>query len=162
MSPISTAKQIQNIDENKLKTYFHSYYAEQHYSLSGYFHIHTTLTDEELFGHQEIIEWLEFNRYNVKMSPSQDEEMIQIGALCFSSIFTYSEDLKQAILQDPLWNPDKAIINPFFDIYPADFQGPDKKTKMLFVSAEKSKQNEIANFFPQYILVPTKNIQMAQ
>jgi hypothetical protein len=147
ISPISTAKQIQNIDENKLKTYFRSYYAEQHFSLSGYFHIRTTLTDEELFGHKEIIEWLEFNRYNVKMSPSQDEEMIQIGALCFSSIFTYREDLKQAIFQDPLWNPDNAIINPIVDIYPADFQGPDKKTKMLFVSAEKSTQNEIIQFF---------------
>lgn len=93
------------------------------------------------------MEGLEFNRYNVKLSPSQNKEMIQIGALCFSSIFTYREDLKQAILLDPLWNPANTIDEPIFDIYPADFQDPDKKTKMLFVSAEKSKQNDIAKFF---------------
>jgi hypothetical protein len=140
-------KQINNTDENKLKIYFRSYYAEQHYSLSGYFHIQTTLTDDELFNHHGIREWLEFNRYHIKLSPSQDEEMIQVGTLCFSSIFTYREDLKHAILQDPLWHPTKENHSPIFDIYPADFQGPDKKTKMLSISAEKSRQSEVAEYF---------------
>jgi hypothetical protein len=49
LTPITTVKQINNVDENKLKIYFSSYYAEQHYSLSGYFHIRMTLSDEEIF-----------------------------------------------------------------------------------------------------------------
>lgn len=73
--------------------------------------------------------------------------MVQIGALLYSSTFTFREDLKQAIINDPLWNPNKLPSAPVFDIYPADFQGPKKNTKMLFVSAEKSKQNEVATSF---------------
>jgi hypothetical protein len=130
-----------------MSTYFTSYYKKQFYSLSGYFHISSSLTFDALQQHQKINEWLEYNKYYMKLCPSQEEEMVQVGALCFSSIFIYREDLKQSIIQHPLWTTKHTDDPPIFDIYLADFTGPSKKTKMLFISAEKSKQNVVATFF---------------
>lgn len=43
------------------------------------------------------------NRYKMRECPSHDEEMVQIGALCFGRELIYREDLKIAIQQDPAW-----------------------------------------------------------
>lgn len=40
-----------------------------------------------------MTDWLEENKYYMKMCPSQNEEMVQIGDLWFSSIYMYKEDL---------------------------------------------------------------------
>jgi hypothetical protein len=64
--------------------------------------------------------------------------MVPVGAL---ALVTYS-----SILSHPLWDhegPDE----PIFDIYVSDFLANQKKTKMLFVSSEKSKQEKIIRFF---------------
>jgi hypothetical protein len=83
----------------------------------------------------------------MKMCPSQSKEMIQIGVLCYSSILTFHDDLKLAILSHPLWTPKDANDPPIFDIYVSELNAPGKKSKMLFVSSEKSKQEEVTNLF---------------
>jgi hypothetical protein len=39
------------------------------------------------------------------------------------------------------------LIPPVFDIYLGDFLASNKKENMLFVSGEKSKKEELTNFF---------------
>lgn len=92
-------------------------------------------------------EWLDFHCYSLKLCPSQAEEMVLVGALCFSNLFMHREDLKCSIMHHPLWQqtfPEDMLI---FDIYVSDFLANQKKTKMLFVSAERSKQEIIIDFF---------------
>jgi hypothetical protein len=63
-------------------------------------------------------------------------------------IITYrSDDLKQAILQHPLWRPENPDNPPIFDLYIGDFLANNKKIKMLFVSAEKSKVSQLTALF---------------
>jgi hypothetical protein len=69
--------------------------------------------------------------------------MIPIGILCYSSPFLNREDLKQAIQSHPSWQVDPTEHPPIFDIYLGDFLSSGKKTKMLFVSGEKSKQDDL-------------------
>jgi hypothetical protein len=123
LSPISTFKQINNMDDNKLTIYFKSYFNVQQYSLSGFFHIKSQLNPSDLFNKKEVIEWLAYNKYFVKLSVSQNEGMVKIGALCFSSQFMFRDDLKQAIINHPSWNSDKMENPPIFDIFPASFSG---------------------------------------
>jgi hypothetical protein len=144
---LSNLKQISNIDETKLQLFFNPYYKKQYYSLSGYFHISTSLSFEEIKGNNSLMEWLDKNRYYIKRCPSQNEEMIQVGALCISSPYMYREDLRLSIIQHPSWNPSKEEDPPIFDFTLSDFNGPSKKTKMIFVNAEKSKQNAVSTFF---------------
>jgi hypothetical protein len=127
--------------------FFNPYYKKQFYSLSGYFHISSTLTFNTLKEHKDMIEWLEGNRYYIKLCPSQNEEMVQIGALCFSSIYSYREDLWINIMQHPSWNPNNDPNPPVFDLIHSDFIGPSKKTKMVYITGEKSRQSEIAAYF---------------
>jgi hypothetical protein len=144
-SSISTVKQIQAIDDNKISQFFKSYHQKQLYSLSGFFHISSQLSFNDLYKHPIIEEWLDSYHYFMRLCPSQNEEMVQIGALCYGSIFLFREDLKQAILAHPQWTPTDPMSSLIFDIYVRDFKTPGKKTKMLFLSAERSKQNEVSS-----------------
>jgi hypothetical protein len=93
------------------------------YSLSSYFHISSSYSFESIKASPKILEWLEYNKYSMRL------EMMQIGALCFSSIFMYQEDLKASIVQLPLWTTQFLMNPPVFDIYPADFTGPSRRLK---------------------------------
>lgn len=147
ISPLSTLSQIQKVDENKLILYFHPYHKRQYYSLSGYFNIGTTLSPDELFQHHAVLEWLDCNRYHIRVSPSQNEEMVPIGALVFSSIYMYRDDLKQSIMEHPLWNPTNDPSPPIFDLFTGDLLANDNKSRMIFISAERSKQDVLTEFF---------------
>jgi hypothetical protein len=83
----------------------------------------------------------------MKLCPSQTEEMIQIGAISYSNIIIYQEDLKQAIPAHPLWTPIDPNNPPIFNLYLSDFIASGKKTKMIFVSAEQSRFQEVSDIF---------------
>jgi hypothetical protein len=144
-SSLVTSKQIQTIEDNKSHQFFKSYHQKQLFSLSGYFHISSALPHDELFHLPLIDEWLETHRYYIKICPSQAEEMVKIGILCYGSIFIFRDHLKQAIMYHPLWIPIDANSPPIFDVFTSDLTTPGKKVKMLFVSAEKSKQQEVSH-----------------
>jgi hypothetical protein len=69
--------------------------------------------------------------------------MVKIGLLCYGSIFIFCDHLKQAIMTHPLWTPDNPASPPTFDISISDLTTLGKKVKMLYISAEKSKQQLI-------------------
>jgi len=60
----------------------------------------------------------------------------------------HREEIKRSILLHPSWNHEDTD-EPIFDIYVSDFLASPKKTKMLFVSAEKSKQEKIITFMKE-------------
>jgi hypothetical protein len=81
-SSINTLKQIQILNAQKLHTFLH-------YSLSGYFHTGSALPFNDLISHAKVAEWLHVYRYHIKLCPSQHEEILPSGALCYSNVFMH-------------------------------------------------------------------------
>jgi hypothetical protein len=146
-SSLTNLKQIQAVNDHRLLQFFKPYYQKQQYSLSGYLHVSSTISFEQLQAIPKIEEWLDTYNYYIKLCPSQTEEMMQIGALCYSNLFMYREDLKAAIITHPLWTPQDPTNPPIFDLFMNDFIANGKKTKMIFVSAEQSKTKETVDLF---------------
>jgi hypothetical protein len=155
-SSLSSLKQISLVDEPKMLYFFKPYHQRQHYSLSGYFHISSNLSLDELKSLPAIKEWLNTYHYFIWSCPSQREEMVQISTLCYRSRYMYCEDLKEAILTHPEWHPIYNNSPPIFDLYTADFNASGKKTKIIFVSTERSRQEEVSSLF-KTIYNSTKN-----
>lgn len=147
LSAITTSAQISSLDINKLQTYFKTYFPNQKNSLSGYIHISTQLCTEDLLIATPLYEWLETNRYSIKPCISADEEMVQIGALCFGSEYVFRNDLAQAIQDHPAWKFPHMDNPPVILLTRGDFRSPKKSIKMIFVQTEKSKQLEVGKFF---------------
>jgi hypothetical protein len=140
-------KQIQVMDDNKTPQYFKSCHVKQTYSLNGYFHISSILLFDELFQLTPVAEWLEAYRCYIHLCPSQNKEMVKIGTLVYSSILTFRDHLKQAIMSHPLWQPSHSDPTPIFDIFVSELVFNGKQTKMLFDSDEKSRQDDVMCLF---------------
>lgn len=141
---LSTNKQRELLSQPQLRLYFVSWYREQHYSLSGFIHIHTLYYFNDLCQLQVIMEWLDSYQYSLKLCKSQEEEMFIIGVLCYGSLFIYREDLLTHLIQHPTWqtlnaNRPKPII---IDLVLQPFRGSNKSIDMIFVRAERSKKAE--------------------
>ena len=145
------------VDINKLQFYFKSYYPNQKTSLSGYIHLSTNLSFEDLSIAPPVFEWLETNHYTMKECPSHDEEMVQIGALCFGSELIYRDDLKKAIQQDRAWQFPKMDHPPIIQLTRGEFHGPKQSKKMIFVQTERTKQHEVAQVFTKIYVGTSKN-----
>jgi hypothetical protein len=146
-----SSKQVEHLNEHQLKLYFNSWFKEQHYSLSGFFHFSTMLSFDELFHNPVIDEWMDTYQYSVKLCPSQTEEMAIMGALCYGSTWIFREDLKLHIVEHPIWkslvqDQDSHII---FDLSIRNFKSSKKNTQMIFVSAERSKQDIVREAFKE-------------
>jgi hypothetical protein len=62
----------------------------------------------ELVAAKPVYEWLETHWYSIKQRPSNNDKMVQIGALCFSSEFIYREDFETSNHATPIWG----ILDP--------------------------------------------------
>ncbi len=64
---IVSNKQIESLNEHQLALYFMPWFKEeQHYSLSGFLHISSNLSFQELFDQVPITKWLDTYQYSVK------------------------------------------------------------------------------------------------
>jgi hypothetical protein len=149
LSPLVSQKQIDNLTPNQLRLYFSSFYRDQHHSISGFIHIVTSLTVEELGSTLPLAEWLQTYQYSIVKCKSQDEEMSLAGALCYGSLFLHRDGLLQGIMSHPDWvtlNKDQAkpII---IDLVVRSFKSPGKSADMIFVRAEHSKKDLVQDFF---------------
>jgi len=106
-----------------------SYHQCQLYSLSGYFYISTELTLEELIQNPAVEEWLDSYRYFIRPCPSQAEEMVKVGVSCYSSIFLFREDLKQAIMAHQDWTPANPDSSTIFDIFIGELKTSSRKNR---------------------------------
>jgi hypothetical protein len=143
-SPLKSTRQIEALTPPQLHLYFLPWRVTQLYSLTGYIHICTTLSLEDLMAQEEVSQWLDSKQYYLKLCTSQDEEMTIVGALCYGSLFTYRNDLLKSILTHPQWvsatkDCQSKII---LDLVVKPFHGSSKSTDMIFVRAELSKKDE--------------------
>jgi hypothetical protein len=143
-TPISTQVQIDALTNSQLRLFFTPWNNKQQTSLSGFLHICSALTLQEINHNIPIAEWLDTHQYVIKMCSSQDEEMNIIGALCYGSLFLYREELLIHIKNHPLWielnkNKEKPII---LDLVVKPFRGSSKTVEMIFARAERSKKEE--------------------
>jgi len=83
---------------------------------------------------------LDSYNYYIKLCPRQTEEIIQVGALCYSSVFLFRDDLKKAIMLHPIWKPEFTDPPPFFDLYIGDFNAAGKKSKNALCFGRKIKK----------------------
>jgi hypothetical protein len=139
------------MEYQKLHQFFKYYHQKQTSSLNGYFHISSTLSFEALIQLPAVSEWLNSYQYYARIHPSQSKEMVKIGALCYISTLTFRKHLKQAIMTHTLWekNHEFADSQIIFDLFISDFLSPGKRTKMLFISARKSRQDKASTLFKQ-------------
>jgi cell wall assembly regulator SMI1 len=149
LSPLSSQKQIDNLTPNQLRLYFSSYYKDQHHSISGFIHIVTSLTLEELSTQLPLAEWLQTYQYSIVLCKSQEEEMSLVGALCYGSLFLHRDSLLQGIMAHPNWialnnKHGKPIV---IDLMVKPFKCPGKSADMIFVRAERSKKEIVQAFF---------------
>jgi len=157
-SSFTTLKHIQSMDDNKMSIYFKSYHQRQLYSLSGFFHISLKYSLNELQQLPLIDEWLDTYQYFVKTCASQTEEMIQIGALCYSSTLTFWDDLKQAIYSHPLTPTDPTIPSSTYTLEILMLLANEQKFSSFFLKSQKLKKLPI--FSRQSMMVPQNHTPM--
>jgi hypothetical protein len=109
----------------------------------------STLSFDQIHNILSIDEWLDTYNYYIKLFPSQTKEIMKIGAMCYSNLFMYREDLKAAILSHPVWILQNSLHPPIFDLFISEFIANGKKTKMIFMSTEQSKAQETVTLFKQ-------------
>ncbi len=149
LSPLSSQKQIDNITPNQLRLYFSPYYKDQHHSISGFIHIVTSLTLDDLGNQLPLAEWLQTYQYSIVPCKSQEEEMSLAGVLCYGSLFLHRDSLLKGIMAHPNWialnsNLDKPIV---IDLVVKPFKCPGKSEDMIFVRTERSKKEVVQTFF---------------
>jgi hypothetical protein len=143
-----SSKQIETLNDHQLHLYFHPWHKKQHYSLSGYLHLNTMMSFTELMTQTPVAEWLDTYQYSARLCPSQTEEMFIIGALCYGSTWLFREDLKLHIQQHPVWNEiTQNQETLLFDLILRRFRSTTKTTMMIFVTAERSKQETVREAF---------------
>ncbi len=75
LTPLTSQKQIENLSPNQLRLYFSSWFKDQHHSISGFVHLYTVLTVEELQTELPLAEWLQTFQYSIKA--------LDVSAFCF-------------------------------------------------------------------------------
>jgi hypothetical protein len=149
LTPLTTQKQIDQLTPNQLRLYFSPWFKDQHFSISGFIHLSTNLTLEQLETNLPLSEWLVTYQYSIKLCKSQEEEMSIIGALCYGSLFIYREGLLNSILSHPSWialnqDREKPIA---IDLIVKPFKSPGQSEEMIFVKAECLKKEIVRDFF---------------
>jgi hypothetical protein len=148
LSPLISQKHIDTLTANQLRLYFTSFYRDQHHSISGFIHVITSLTIEEMGSKLPLAEWLQTYQYSVLLCKSQDEEMSLAGALCYGSLFLHRDGLLEGIKSHPTWaemnkDREKPIV---IGLVVKPFKSPGRSVDMIFVRAERSKKELVQEF----------------
>jgi hypothetical protein len=149
LTPITSQKQVEALTSNQLRLYFSSWFKDQHHSISGFIHITSSLSPQELETKLPLAEWLQTYQYSIALCKSQDEEMSLIGALCYGSLFLYRDGLLHSITTHSSWialnsTQEKPIV---IDLIVKPFRCTGKSTDMIFIRVERSKKDLVRNFF---------------
>jgi len=126
---------------------FQPYYKRQLFSISRYFHIKSSLSYESIIHSHQVEEWLDSHCYSLKPCPSQAEEMVPVGALCFSNLFMHArEELKFSIMLHPYGSKISPKICRSL-MYTSAIFLPTNRKQRCYLYPQKSKQEQIINFF---------------
>jgi hypothetical protein len=79
LTSLISQKQVDSLTPNQLRLYFSSWFKDQSNSISGFIHLSTILTFEELQTKLPLAEWLQNYQYSIALCKSQEEEMSIMG-----------------------------------------------------------------------------------
>jgi len=99
--------------------------------------------------------------YYMKICPRKAEEMVQIGILCYGSIFTFRDNLKQAILNHHKWIPISNDGPPIFDIYIGKLNSASKRQKCSLFPVKNPNRKKHLVFLKSFTTVQRKLTPMA-
>lgn len=149
LSSLTSTKQVDSLSTNQLRLYFSSWFRDQPHSLSGFLHVQTKLSVEEMVNSFPLAEWFVTYQYSVKLCRSQEEEMSIIGALCYGSLFIHRDSLLESIQSLLEWiKLNQGRETPIvIGLVVKPFRSPGKSADMIFIRSERSKKEEATNFF---------------
>jgi hypothetical protein len=171
---LTTTDQINAITGDGLPNFFKPYKRNKK-TLSGDFHIGTSLSFDELKTHPDLTNWFHLYGYNISLSGCQTSDMVRIGFLARVRDFTYRDDLSKFISNTPEWKKDPFSFRLYFDTLSSNSKGvmtyvmmididrPNIDTGMkifqeLFNGDQQSSPNKIPYlFFPLYKKTYTDN-----
>jgi hypothetical protein len=132
--PITTTDQINNINEDGLLSFFKPYKRSQR-SLSGDFHIGTSLSFDELKTHSELMNWFNLYGYSITLSGCQTSDMVRIGFLSRVRGFTYRDDLSTFIMETEEWKKSPFSFRLYFDTLSSGAKG--KQTYVVMIDVDR-------------------------
>ncbi len=132
--PLTTTDQINNINEVGLLNFFKPYKRSQR-SLSGDFHIGTSLTFDELKIHSELMNWFNLYGYSITLSGCQTSDMVRIGFLSRVRGFTYRDDLSNFVMNTQEWKNSPFSFRLYFDTLSSGAKG--KQTYVLMIDVDR-------------------------
>jgi hypothetical protein len=145
---ITSVKQVHAMEASRMKIYFAPWARNQAKSLSGELYIQSTFHPDTFREAHAMGEWLVAHEYDARPSISQTEEMRVIGCLLYSNHFIQRDNLKQAIIDDPSWNPENDDDFGMFHLTLRNFSVDDSDSiRIIFISAEVSKMEKMTKFF---------------
>jgi hypothetical protein len=144
MLPVTTTDQINNVDNTSIRNFFKPYKRTTK-TLSGDFHIGTTLSFDEFKAHISISNWFELNGYNVTFCECQSSDMVKIGFLGRVRGFTYRDDMTLFITSHPKWIQDSFHFRLYYDTFVTKEKG--KMTYVLMVDVDRPNVEKGISFF---------------
>ena len=143
--PFSTTDQINSLEHVGLYNYFKPYKRTQK-TISGDFHISTTLSFEDLKDHPACNTWLMRNGYNALYNACQSADMVKIGFLSRVRGFTFRGDLQNYIMAGTEWK-----ANPFhFRLYFDAFTTKGKTAHVLMIDVDRPNIEIGIRYFQQW------------
>jgi hypothetical protein len=131
---LTTTDQINNITEVGLLNFLKPNKRSQR-SLSGDFHIGTSLTFDELKTHSKIMKWFNLYGYSNTLSGCQTSDMVCIGFLSIVRRFTYRGDLRNFVMNTKGWEYSPLSFRLYFDTLSSGAKG--KQTYVLMINVDR-------------------------
>jgi len=134
------------------------WFKEQHYSLSAFIHIRTSLSIDTLCQSEKILEWSDTYQYTLKLCKIQDEEMSLIGAFFYGSLFIYREDLLLNNTKYPIWQTlDATRPKPIIiDLAIKPFRGSNKYISSFMLKGQRRWR--LARLYKKCMMIPPRPI----
>jgi hypothetical protein len=146
MLALTTTDQIKNVDQTSIRSFF-KLYKRTSKTLSGDFHIGSSLPFPDLKGHMKFSTWLESHGYNVTLCECQTSDMVKIGFLSCIQGFTYRDDIVQHIMDLPVWKQDPFHFRLYYDTFITNAKG--KMAYILMVDVNRPNIEKGIAFFQQ-------------
>jgi hypothetical protein len=158
MLSLTTTDQINKIDMMSIQKKF-ELYKRTTKTLSGDFHISSTLPFDELKHHIKVSNWFELNGYNITLCECQSSDMVKVGFLSRVRGFTYRDDLHTFITDHPLWVQDPFYFRLYFDSFATKICG--KTNYVLMIDVDRPNVEKGISFLEQLVDGIQKNSSYA-
>jgi hypothetical protein len=141
---LTTADHITKLPESGLPTHFKAYKRNLK-TLSGDFHINTSLPFAQLEAHESLQTWFHIHGYSITFSGCQSADMVRIGFLARVRGFTYRDDLYNYIINSREWKASPFHLRLYFDSFSTNTKG--SLTYVLMIVVDPPNIDKALHFF---------------